>query len=315
MLNGIDPITILFIVGGLAVAILVIGLVVSIRSDKSNVDQRLDRYLAAGHTIEEDNKQKSAALTDWFNQRVEKSSYGDGISKSLARADLKLKSGEYIAVIILVPALTLIHLARRQGRYAYQRQPEIAHWNLFALGQALLPLIRQPDAALAVLQPFPALFSAELDRRMALKLGLPQASDGSRQLVQALLDLLTRERTDWTIFWRRLARQVAGDLRQPVTDLFHDRAAIDRLLLQYQELLAQSNRAQTADLMLKTNPGLVLRNHLAEQAITLARQHDFSMVQSLHDALQRPFDEQPEHADWCNFPPDWASQIQISCSS
>ena len=201
------------------------------------------------------------------------------------------------------------------GRYAYQRQPEIAHWNLFALGQALLPLIRQPDAALAVLQPFPALFSAELDRRMALKLGLPQASDGSRQLVQALLDLLTRERTDWTIFWRRLARQVAGDLRQPVTDLFHDRAAIDRLLLQYQELLAQSNRAQTADLMLKTNPGLVLRNHLAEQAIALARQHDFSMVQSLHDALQRPFDEQPEHADWCNFPPDWASQIQISCSS
>jgi len=59
----------------------------------------------------------------------------------------------------------------------------------------------------------------------------------------------------------------------------------------------------------------VLRNHLAEQAIALARQHDFSMVQSLHDALQRPFDEQPEHADWCNFPPDWASQIQISCSS
>lgn len=201
------------------------------------------------------------------------------------------------------------------GRYAYQRQPEIAHWNLFALGQALLPLIRQPDAALAVLQPFPALFSAELDRRMALKLGLPQASDGSRQLVQALLELLTRERTDWTIFWRRLAQQVAGDLRQPVMDLFHDRAAIDRLLLQYQELLAQSNRAQTADLMLKTNPGLVLRNHLAEQAIALARQHDFSMVQSLHDALQRPFDEQPEHADWCNFPPDWASQIQISCSS
>ncbi len=201
------------------------------------------------------------------------------------------------------------------GRYAYQRQPEVALWNLFALGQALLPLIRQPDAALAVLQPFPALFSAELDRRMALKLGLPQASDGSRQLVQALLELLTRERTDWTIFWRRLAQQVAGDLRQPVMDLFHDRAAIDRLLLQYQELLAQSNRAQTADLMLKTNPGLVLRNHLAEQAITLARQHDFSMVQSLHDALQRPFDEQPEHADWCNFPPDWASQIQISCSS
>lgn len=102
MLNGIDPITILFIVGGIVVVVLVIGLVVSIRSDKSDVDERLDRYLAAGHTIEQDNKEKTSALSDWFNRRVEKSSYGDRISKSLARADLKLKSGEYIAVIILV---------------------------------------------------------------------------------------------------------------------------------------------------------------------------------------------------------------------
>lgn len=102
MLNGIDPITILFIVGGIVVVVLVIGLVVSIRSDKSDVDERLDRYLAAGHTIEQDDKEKTSALSDWFNRRVEKSSYGDRISKSLARADLKLKSGEYIAVIILV---------------------------------------------------------------------------------------------------------------------------------------------------------------------------------------------------------------------
>lgn len=102
MLNGIDPITILFVVGGIVVVVLIIGLVVSIRSDKSDVDERLDRYLAAGHTIEQDNKEKTTALTEWFNKRVEKSSYGDRISKMLARADLKLKSGEYIAVIVLV---------------------------------------------------------------------------------------------------------------------------------------------------------------------------------------------------------------------
>ena len=202
-----------------------------------------------------------------------------------------------------------------QGRYAYERQPQIGHWNLFALGQALLPLIGQSDQALAALQAYPGLFAAELDQRMALKLGLPRASAGSRQLVQQLLALLARERTDWTIFWRRLARQVAGDTQQPVRELFHDRAAMDHLLLQYQELLTHANKAQIADLMLKHNPSLVLRNHLAEQAIALAQQKDFSMVQALHEALQRPFDEQPGHADWCNFPPDWASQIQISCSS
>jgi uncharacterized protein YdiU (UPF0061 family) len=72
-----------------------------------------------------------------------------------------------------------------QGRYAYERQPQIGHWNLFALGQALLPLIGQSDQALAALQAYPGLFAAELDQRMALKLGLPRASAGSRQLVRA----------------------------------------------------------------------------------------------------------------------------------
>jgi uncharacterized protein YdiU (UPF0061 family) len=148
-------------------------------------------------------------------------------------------------------------------------------------------LIGQSDQALAALQAYPGLFAAELDQRMALKLGLPRASAGSRQLVQQLLALLARERTDWTIFWRRLARQVAGDTQQPVRELFHDRAAMDHLLLQYQELLTHANKAQIADLMLKHNPSLVLRNHLAEQAIALAQQKDFSTPGRHRAALHR----------------------------
>jgi uncharacterized protein YdiU (UPF0061 family) len=38
-----------------------------------------------------------------------------------------------------------------QGRYAYKRQPNIAYWNLFCLGQALLPLIGEQELALAAL--------------------------------------------------------------------------------------------------------------------------------------------------------------------
>ena len=206
------------------------------------------------------------------------------------------------------------------GRYAYQRQPAIAQWNLFALGQALLPLIGEPDDALAALEPYKTVFPAELDRRMAAKLGLAAASDASRAQVQGWLALLAREHTDWPIFWRRLARWVAADPADPaaaeaVRELFHDRAEVDRLLLRHQELLAECSRGPAGDLALGSSPALVLRNYLAEQAIALARQKDFGMLQTLHEALQRPYDEHPSHADWCGFPPDWASHIQISCSS
>ena len=32
-------------------------------------------------------------------------------------------------------------------------------------------------------------------------------------------------------------------------------------------------------------------------------------------ALQSPFDESPQSAGFAGFPPDWASTIEISCSS
>ena len=202
-----------------------------------------------------------------------------------------------------------------QGRYAYQRQPGIAHWNLCALGQALMPLIQDSDAALAALDAYRGAFPDELAARMAAKLGFGQACEGTGRLTDELQALMARERTDHTIFWRRLARQAADDGAEPVRDLFIDRAAIDAWLLQFEELTAQHGRGHSPDLMLKTNPAIVLRNHLAEQAIARAKLKDFSLVQDLLAALERPYDGHPAHADWAGFPPDWASHIQISCSS
>jgi uncharacterized protein YdiU (UPF0061 family) len=201
------------------------------------------------------------------------------------------------------------------GRYAYARQPAVAHWNLFALAQALLPLIGEPDAAMAALEPFKTVYPAEYDRRMAAKAGFGTAAAPVADWVRDLLALMARERTDYPIFWRRLARHAAGASVDTVRELFLDQPAITALLLRYQELPALAGQALDADLMLKTNPAFVLRNHLAEQAIALAKLGDFSMVEGLLGVLERPFDDHPAHADWAAFPPDWAAHIQISCSS
>jgi serine/tyrosine/threonine adenylyltransferase len=67
--------------------------------------------------------------------------------------------------------------------------------------------------------------------------------------------------------------------------------------------------------MLRTNPKYVLRNHLAELAIRQAKLKDFSEVETLLALVRAPFDEHPRHEDKAGFPPDWASHIEISCSS
>ncbi len=202
-----------------------------------------------------------------------------------------------------------------QGRYAYHRQPNIAYWNLFCLAQALLPLIEDQDLALAALEGYKTTFPEALEAALRAKLGLADAKPGDRALVDDLLKRLAGERVDYPIFWRRLSRHVAGDDLAPVRDLFLDRPGFDAWLLQYSERLRSTQQGLAADLMLRTNPKFVLRNHLGEQAIRAAKQKDFSEVDTLLRLLERPFDEHPGHERYADFPPDWAAGIEISCSS
>jgi serine/tyrosine/threonine adenylyltransferase len=202
-----------------------------------------------------------------------------------------------------------------QGRYAYNRQPNVAYWNLFCLGQALLPLIGEQELALAALESYKAVFPRELEARMRAKLGLTEAQAGDRELIEEILKLLAQDRVDYPIFWRRLSRHVAGDDAQTVRDLFLQRDAFDAWLLQYAARLGMNGKAEAASLMLATNPKYVLRNHLCELAIRQAKLRDYSEVEALLALMQAPFDEHPGHEDKAGFPPDWASHIEISCSS
>jgi serine/tyrosine/threonine adenylyltransferase len=202
-----------------------------------------------------------------------------------------------------------------QGRYAYNRQPNVAYWNLFCLGQALLPLIVEQELALAALESYKTVFPKELESRMRAKLGLLDAMPGDREVIEQTLKLLAAEKVDYTIFWRRLSQHVAGGPAEPVRDLFLDRAAFDAWLLQYSERLAEAQRPPAAGLMLRTNPKYVLRNHLGELSIRQAKLKDYSGVEDLLTLVQNPYDEHPGHDDKAGFPPDWATHIEISCSS
>jgi len=216
-----------------------------------------------------------------------------------------------------------------QGRYAYNRQPNIAYWNLFCLGQALMPLIEQvtghSDAAqasaLEALEPFKSEFPAALQAKIQAKLGLPDVQDGDKVLIEDVLKLLAKERTDYTIFWRALTNAVATSNFESTRDLFVDRIPCDNWLSQYQRRLQSINSPKSpvdmacADLMLKNNPKFVLRNHLAQTAIERAQVKDFTEVTRLLRVLETPFEEHADCEDLANFPPDWASHLEISCSS
>jgi uncharacterized protein YdiU (UPF0061 family) len=199
-----------------------------------------------------------------------------------------------------------------QGRYAYGRQPSVAFWNLHALAQALLPLIGEPDDALAALEPYKTAFPAALTARMRAKLGLATEEDGDTALIDELLRRMAADRADFTITFRRLAGGATA-----ARDLFIDREAFDAWAQRYAQRLAREGSvdADRAARMNRVNPKFVLRNHLAEVAIRRAREGDFGEIEALRRVLARPFDEQPDAEAYAGFPPEWAQQIEVSCSS
>ncbi len=207
-----------------------------------------------------------------------------------------------------------------QGRYAYARQPQIAYWNLFCLGQALMPLMDEQASVLAALESYKHTFPEAMDQHMRDKLGLISAAVGDRALVEDLLQALQQDRVDYTVFWRRLSVAVRESAHsthafEPVRDLFLHREVFDDWCMRYLDRLGSANRQATGDAMLRTNPKYILRNHLGELAIRQAKQGDFAVVQDLLLVLHAPFDEHPAYEAWAGLAPEWASSIEISCSS
>jgi uncharacterized protein YdiU (UPF0061 family) len=203
------------------------------------------------------------------------------------------------------------------GRYAWARQPNVAFWNLHALAQALMPLIEDSDTALAALEPYKTVYPQALMAAWRAKLGLRDAREEDQALADDLLKLMAQDHTDFTITFRRLGGFSAAGANTAVRDLFIDRLAFDAWAERYAARLQAeaSVDSERALRMNRVNPKYILRNHLAETAIQRAREGDFSEVQRLLQVLQRPFDEQPEHDADAGFPPDWATQLEVSCSS
>jgi uncharacterized protein YdiU (UPF0061 family) len=179
------------------------------------------------------------------------------------------------------------------GRYAYRNQPVVAEWNLARLAETLLPLLAEDsDAAveLAVesLGRFRERYSAAWSAGMRAKLGLSGTlPDGeARSVVEALSAQLQQSRVDYTWFFRRLSSAARGDA-EPVRGLFLDLEAFDGWLGRWRAL------GPDADLMDRTNPAVIPRNHLVEEALTAANQGELEPLRRLLDAVSRPFEEPP----------------------
>ena len=210
-----------------------------------------------------------------------------------------------------------------QGRYAFNKQPEIGLFNLSCLAQALLPVLHiDADEAVKLakqsLQTYQPAFVKHYSALMAKKLGFTTANDDDQKIVTALLDLLEANHVDYTLFFRNLSQQLSAQDKTKCRDLFIDVESFEQWFSLYQQRLNIENvlpetRSQH---MKQLNPKFILRNYMAEAAIRKAQdENDYSEIDTLMKILSSPFEEHNEFAHYAGHPPEWAQQIEVSCSS
>ena len=211
-------------------------------------------------------------------------------------------------------------------RYVFGNQPRVVHWNMAQFARALLPLIEDTEAAQALVDTFPAVFSAAYRVRMARKLGLVELPDET--LISRLFAWMQDIETDWTLFFRHLMQVDPEDPDVRVLDpAFYappsarDLEPVSAWLTDWAEtVLEQSDTSgDHLDRMTKVNPWFIPRNYLVWQAIQDAEKGDMALFETLFDAVRHPYSEQPDLAHLAVRRPEWAREqagaSMLSCSS
>ncbi|MBN6532782.1 YdiU family protein [Acinetobacter pittii] len=206
-----------------------------------------------------------------------------------------------------------------QGRYTYQNQPSIGHWNLWTWLNNLIPLAEPEqkdefkEELARCLEQFEPIFLEHYGQGLCQKMGLPHFHKDSLDCSFAFLRILQTEQLDYTQSFIRLQNKKYKALRDDCLDI----RQFDEFLSQYQSIREHQDTDELDANMQQANPIYILRNHMAQRAIEAAERDDFSEVDRLFKLLNHPYTRQPDleqPQDLGPLPSD-VPDVAVSCSS
>lgn len=196
------------------------------------------------------------------------------------------------------------------GRYAFDMQPAIAHWNLRALALALTSLI-PTESLVAALDSYESHFRTNYRDLVRAKLGLTRdESRADDKLVAELLTLMAKARADYSLTFRGLA-----DPGEAWLTLFAPvQAEATAWLAKYRGRMA--GEGDVAAAMNAVNPKYTLRNWVAEIAIRAVEDKgDPGPLDRILRLVQNPYDEHPGEDAFAQPPAPEYGGLSVSCSS
>ena len=240
-------------------------------------------------------KKQAALIASW--QSV-------GFIHGVMNTDNVLLSGETIdygpcAFMNQYNPNTVFSSIDKNGRYAYKNQPYIASWNLTRFTEAILELLDE-DMKKAVelgnqeLQKFEKYYMDAWRKSMALKFGIKNPTEEDEAVVKEFLDLMNAAQADYTNTFSLLTQGRFEDIVFYNTEGWNEWFKKWTRALGYRKIDVSTR----IDLMRQSNPKIIPRNSVVEQALHNASNGgDYTLFDQLHSKLLEPFDYTKEHEE------------------
>ncbi|MGZ9221887.1 MAG: type II secretion system F family protein [Anaerolineales bacterium] len=219
--------------GVLVLLLLIVGVIVSITSERSLVEERLGRFLEDDKR-EPEREAGGSVMTEWLNRRVATSSMGDRVARELARADLKFKVAEYYALVfisiivlafvgwLLQPSIISVVIGGVLGFFLpriYVKRQQAVRLNKFndQLGDMLNLMVNGLRAGYSTMQAMEAVsrelptpISDEFHRVVQeMQIGIPM-----EKALDNLLRRIPSDDLDFVITAVNVQREVGGNLSE-----------------------------------------------------------------------------------------------------
>ena len=205
----------------------------------------------------------------------------------------------------------------QQGRYAFGNQPQITGWNLARFAETLVPLLHENkdeavELAQGVLKEYVESYYAHWLKGMHSKLGLFNEEAEDEALINELFVMMQNHEADYTNTFRALTFNKTGDtilFAQPEFAAWREK---------WQDRLSRQEESTEAshELMRRSNPAVIPRNHRVEEALDAAVQHgDYSVMERLLKVLADPYAHSAEQEEYSSLPPDDDAPYQTFCGT
>ena len=208
------------------------------------------------------------------------------------------------------------------GRYSYKNQPKIGQWNLIQLANCLLPLLsKNKEESINIAQKeidrYPKLFESFWLQEMRKKLALKSSKLNDTKLITELLDIMEHDKLDFTLTFSSLYH-VFINKNNAIFDYVNKSNKFKKWTLKWKSRLEseKSSKADIVKLLCNSNPSIIPRNHLVEEAIKLAvHDNNYSKFFKLMELVSKPFCLKEKNGHYLFPPKDSDKNFQTFCGT